>query len=295
MTADYSDLFGARVLAWVGGATTALGVVLLFVLAANRGRLGPELRVALGALASLAVFATGLWMRRRFGTTYAALGAVGAGIAGGYATLLASAVLYEQLNGPEALTAAAAIAAVGAATAILWHRELIAGIGLIGAMLVPVAAAADIGFTALGTAFVALVLAAATAVGGCVCAGSTSCGSPSRPASRRSASCSWSAMRPGHRWRCSQRSSGCSTRERPCSRSAPSRRAASTRCRPRSSWQPPPSEPWRRRSCLGEGSARALRSRGARRGGRRGCLRRRRRGRLRAAALGASSAPSLPR
>ena len=75
--------------------------MLLFVFAANRGWLGPELRVALGALASVAVFATGLWMRRRFGTTYAALGAVGAGIAGGYATLLASAVLYEQLDGPR--------------------------------------------------------------------------------------------------------------------------------------------------------------------------------------------------
>ena len=84
------DLFGARALAWAGGVVTLLGVVFFFVLAVNRGWIGPGLRVGLGAGASLIVFTAGLWLERRYGALYSSLAAVGAGIAGGYATLLAA-------------------------------------------------------------------------------------------------------------------------------------------------------------------------------------------------------------
>ena len=84
---DLAELFGARALAWAGGVVMLLGVVFFFVLAAGRGWIGPGARVACGATASTLVFAAGLWLRRRFGETYSSLAAVGAGIAGGYATL----------------------------------------------------------------------------------------------------------------------------------------------------------------------------------------------------------------
>ena len=42
------DLLGARGLAIVGGLVTLLGVTFLFVLAANRGWIGPVARVATG-------------------------------------------------------------------------------------------------------------------------------------------------------------------------------------------------------------------------------------------------------
>ena len=84
-----------------------LGVVFFFVLAANRGWISAELRLGFGAAASLAVFAGGFWLKRRFGTTYAALAAVGAGIAGGFATLLAASALYGFVSEPWALVAAA--------------------------------------------------------------------------------------------------------------------------------------------------------------------------------------------
>ena len=58
---ELADLLGARALAWAGGVVTALGVVLFFVLAVNRGWIGPVERVSLGALASLLVFAE--WSR----------------------------------------------------------------------------------------------------------------------------------------------------------------------------------------------------------------------------------------
>jgi hypothetical protein len=53
----------------------------------------------------------GVWLRRRFGDTYSSLAAVGAGIAGGYATLAAATVLYDLVSKPLALAIAAGIVA----------------------------------------------------------------------------------------------------------------------------------------------------------------------------------------
>ena len=91
---DLSKLLGAFGLAAAGGIVTVLGIVFFFVLAVNRGWINPELRLAFGAAASVGVFSAGFWLRRRFGTTHAALAAVGAGIAGAYATLLAATAMY---------------------------------------------------------------------------------------------------------------------------------------------------------------------------------------------------------
>jgi uncharacterized membrane protein len=156
------DALGARALAVAGGAVTLLGVVLLFALAVNRGWIGPWQRCAIGAIASTIVFAGGLWLRRRYGPTYSALAAVGAGVGGAYATLVAAAALYHLLPAPLSLTLAGAIAAVATATAIAWSAELIAVFGLVGAMLVPLGVLLDL--TVLGTSFVAIMLAAAGTV-----------------------------------------------------------------------------------------------------------------------------------
>src|SRR5436853_1539617 len=79
---DLSVLLGAKSLAWVGGAVTLLGVVFFYVLAVNRGWIGPEVRIAFGGLASSAALGAAFWLRRRFGASYASLGAAGAGTAG---------------------------------------------------------------------------------------------------------------------------------------------------------------------------------------------------------------------
>jgi uncharacterized membrane protein len=42
---DWSIFFGAKALAWAGGAVTLLGIVFFFVLAVNRGWVGPVARV----------------------------------------------------------------------------------------------------------------------------------------------------------------------------------------------------------------------------------------------------------
>ena len=163
-TISAADLMGAKALAFAGGVVTLLGVVFFFVLAVNRGWIGPELRVACGGIASALVFGAGLWLERRYERTYSALAAVGAGIAGAYATLLAAVSLYDLISKPVALAAAGAIASVGVAVSLLWSAEIVAGFGLIGAMLVPATLVFQGGLQEIGTAFVAIVFAGAALV-----------------------------------------------------------------------------------------------------------------------------------
>ena len=160
---ELSDLLGPRALAITGGIVTLLGIVFFFVLAVNRGWIGPTGRVALGGVAAALVFGGGLELRRRYGTTHAALAAVGAGLGGGYATLLAAA-LYDLIPNSGALVIAAGIAAVGLVTALRWRSEIVAGIGLIGAMLAPLALTLPGYPSPVGTAFAGIVFAGTAGV-----------------------------------------------------------------------------------------------------------------------------------
>ena len=162
---DLSRLMSAPALAVAGGVVTLLGIVFLFVLAVERGWIRPEVRVAFGAAASIAHVTAGIVLQQRFGRLHSALAAVGAGIAGAYATLLSATVLYELLPSWAALVVAAGIAATGTVLALRWSSQLIAGIGLLGAILVPAVGALDYGLTTVGTAFAVFVTAAGIAVG----------------------------------------------------------------------------------------------------------------------------------
>ena len=75
---DWSVFFGAKALAWAGGAVTLLGIVFFFVLAVNRGWIGPVARVSLGAIASALLFGAGLYVKRRY-EEHVPLGARGRG------------------------------------------------------------------------------------------------------------------------------------------------------------------------------------------------------------------------
>jgi uncharacterized membrane protein len=163
-TISTADVLGAKALALTGGVVTLLGVLFFFVLAVNRGWIGPEIRVACGGLASTIVVGAGLWLKRRYGTTYSALAAVGAGLAGAYATLLAAASLYDMVSKPVALVIAAVIASAGVSVSLAWSAEIVAGFGLIGAMVVPATLVFQGGLREIGTAFVAVVFAGAAVV-----------------------------------------------------------------------------------------------------------------------------------
>src|SRR6266513_3987291 len=163
-TVSAADLLGAKALAFAGGVVTLLGVVFFFVLAVNRGWIGPGMRVAFGGVASGIVFGAGLWLQRRYETTYSALVAVGTGIAGAYITLLAAVSLYDMVSKPVALVLAAVIASIAVAVSLVWEAEMVAGFGLIGAMIVPATLVFQGGLREIGTAFVAVVFAGATIV-----------------------------------------------------------------------------------------------------------------------------------
>ena len=155
------DLVGARGFAIAGGAVMALGIGLFFVLAANRGWINEEMRVALGATASALVFGAGLLLRARYGQYWSALAAVGAGIAGAYATVAAAAARYDVLPDSLALPLAGVIAAAGTVVAIRWRSQVIAAIGLLGAALAPALQAIDTEMTWESAAFAVIVLVAA--------------------------------------------------------------------------------------------------------------------------------------
>jgi uncharacterized membrane protein len=163
-TRSAADLMGAKALAFAGGIVTLLGVVFFFVLAVNRGWIGPGMRVAFGGVASGIVFGAGLWLQRRYEKTYSALVAVGTGIAGAYITLLAAVSLYDMVSEPVALVLAAVIASIAVAVSLVWEAEVVAGFGLIGSMIVPATLVFQGGLREIGTAFVAVVLAAVTLV-----------------------------------------------------------------------------------------------------------------------------------
>jgi len=158
------DVLGAGGLAVAGGAVTALGIALLFVLAAERGWIGPMERVAAGALLSTLAFGAGVVLHRRYGQIAAGLAAVGAGIAGGYATLAAAAALYHLVPDAAALAIAAAIAGLAVAVSLAWGSELVAALGLVGAALAPGLEALDSGIGAPAVAFAVVVLAATAVV-----------------------------------------------------------------------------------------------------------------------------------
>jgi uncharacterized membrane protein len=158
------DLVGARGFAIVGGAVMALGIGFFFVLAANRGWIDERARIALGATASTLVFAAGVWLRARYGQYWSALAAVGAGIAGGYATLAAAAARYDLVPDALALPLAGVIAAAGTVVAIRWRSQVIAVIGLLGAAFAPALQAIDTDMTWESAAFAVIVLVAAAVV-----------------------------------------------------------------------------------------------------------------------------------
>ena len=61
---SFGDLVGGRVLAWLGGVATLLGIVLFLAMAISHGWIGEQARVVLAAAASAALMAgQGRWAR----------------------------------------------------------------------------------------------------------------------------------------------------------------------------------------------------------------------------------------
>jgi uncharacterized membrane protein len=138
------DGAGSRVLAWVGGAVTLLGVLLLLVLAVQRGWLGPLPRVLGGAVLGLALLGIGLRVRRVPGGRTGGITLAATGVAALYLDVVAATVLYGYLPSAGGLLAAVVVACGGLVLAHRWHAEPLAVAVVVGAaVLVPVLTGLD--------------------------------------------------------------------------------------------------------------------------------------------------------
>jgi uncharacterized membrane protein len=114
------DVIGGRVLAWLGGAATLLGIVLFLVLAISHGWIGEWERVLLGAAASATLMLAGVWLHDHRGRTDAAIAMVGTATAGLFATLIVASGAYALLPGSLAVAGAMLVGASATALAIRW-------------------------------------------------------------------------------------------------------------------------------------------------------------------------------
>jgi uncharacterized membrane protein len=124
-----------RLLAWVGGTVTLLGVVLLMVLAVQRGWLGPLPRVLAGAALGLVMIGLAVRVHRLPGGRTGALALVATGAAALYLDVIAASVLYEYLPIPVGLVVGLLVAAGGLAFADRWREQLLAVAVVAGAAL----------------------------------------------------------------------------------------------------------------------------------------------------------------
>lgn len=145
----------------MGGAVTLLGIVLLLVLAVQRGWLGPLPRVLVGAAFGLGLVGTGLWLHRTPAARTGAFALAATGIAVLYLDTIAASALYGFLPVVVGLTAALAIAVGGLFLAVRWDSALLGAAVVLGsAVCAPLITQ---GFTPTLVVFL-LVVQVATAV-----------------------------------------------------------------------------------------------------------------------------------
>ncbi len=156
------EIFGGRVLAWIGGVAILLGFVFLFGIAIDRGWIDEPMRTVLGLLGSTSLLLAGVWLYERKGRTEAALAAVASALSGLYTTVLVGTQVYDLIPAEIGLACAGLIGIVGVVLAVRWESMTVAAIGILGALLAPVLV--DSGTSGLSLAFMAIALTAAVGV-----------------------------------------------------------------------------------------------------------------------------------
>ncbi|MGI9063194.1 MAG: DUF2339 domain-containing protein [Pseudonocardiaceae bacterium] len=135
---------GSRLLAWVGGAVTLLGVLLLLVLAVQRGWLGPLPRVLGGAGLGLALVVVALRVHRTAGGRAGGITLAATGVAALYLDVIAATAFYDYLPVTGGLAAGVVVACGGLLLAHRWSAQTLAVAVVVGAaVLAPVLTEVD--------------------------------------------------------------------------------------------------------------------------------------------------------
>lgn len=138
------DGAGSRLLPWLGGTVTLLGVLLLLVLAVQRGWLGPLPRVLGGAGLGLALLGVGVAVHRRPAGRSGAVVLAATGVTTLYLDTVAVTVLYGYLPTWAGLALGLLVAAAGLVLADRWRAEPLAVAVVVGAaVLAPVLTGLD--------------------------------------------------------------------------------------------------------------------------------------------------------
>jgi hypothetical protein len=120
-----------------GAATFLLGAAWFFKFAVDNDWIGPNGRIALGALTGAALLGLGEARRERLRALYVhAL--LGTGLAVLFVSAYASHALYQLAPAPAAFAAAAVVALLGGALALRHRGELVLAVALVGGLLAPV-------------------------------------------------------------------------------------------------------------------------------------------------------------
>jgi uncharacterized membrane protein len=155
-------VFGGRVLAWVGGLATLLGVIFLMRSAVDSSWFTEEVRALLAAIGSLSLLGVGVWLHERKGHIELGRLLVAVAIPGLYATTVVATQTYDLISPVFGLEAAALIGLAAVAIAVRWSSMLVGSVGILGALAVPI----FVGTASEGgsIAFVAVALAAGVGV-----------------------------------------------------------------------------------------------------------------------------------
>ncbi|MDI2032161.1 DUF2339 domain-containing protein [Saccharopolyspora sp. TS4A08] len=134
-----ADLEPSRVLAWVGGGVTLLGVVFLLVLAVQQDWLGPAARVGGGAVLAGLLIAAGWWVHRAAAEQrIASIALATTGFAALFLDVVAATALYDFLPVPAGLGVGLLVAVGGLLLADRWQAQPLAiGVVLASAFCAP--------------------------------------------------------------------------------------------------------------------------------------------------------------
>ncbi len=156
------DGAGSKLLAWVGGVVTLLGVVLLLVLAVQRDYLGPLPRVVGGAVLAFGLIGIGLRLHRTETARTGAFALAATGVAALYLDVVAATKIYSFLPQWAGLVVGLVVALGGLLLAMRWDSPTFAiGVVLACAVLAPVLTE---GFTPLLVGFLLVLKTAASPV-----------------------------------------------------------------------------------------------------------------------------------
>ena len=159
---EFERVFGGRVLAWIGGLATLLGVIFLMRSAVDSSWFTEEIRTLMAGFGSLLLLAFGLWMHEKKGRLEVARIAVAVAIPGLYATTVVASQAYDLISPVIGLEAAALIGVLGVFIAVRWSSMLVGSVGMLGALAAPMLVGGKIDGGSI--AFVALALAASVGV-----------------------------------------------------------------------------------------------------------------------------------